>query len=47
MIHHRKLYIQVFGNGIEGMFGKSGKSSAAGARVLQLPLSIYNGDFFL
>lgn len=44
MIHHRKLYIQVFGNMIEGTFGKSGKSNAAGARVLQLPLSLFTMD---
>lgn len=46
MIQHRRLYIQMFGNMIEGMFGKSGKGSAAGARVLQLPLSLLKIDFF-
>lgn len=46
MIEHRKLYMQVFGNMIEGMFGKSGKGSAAGARVLQLPLSLFTMDIF-
>lgn len=29
---------------IEGTFGKSGKSNAAGARVLQLPLSLFTMD---
>lgn len=46
MIEHRKLSIQMFGNMIEGMFGKSGKGSAAGARVLQLPLSLFSMDIF-
>lgn len=45
MIQHRKLYIQIFGNMIEGMVGKSGKGSAAGARVLQLLFS-FQWTFF-
>lgn len=31
---------------IEGIFGKSGKGSPAGARILQLQLSLFTSDFF-
>lgn len=41
--------VQTFGNMIEVIFGKPGKDSPAGARILQLQLSLSTSDvgFFL